>query len=76
MNPSEPVKAAGLLAHNFRRLREERGLTIEALNRATGLSVQRLLEIEAARRDVRLDELTLIALGLGVRIVALFDDTG
>lgn len=76
MNPSEPVKAAKLLARNLRRLREQRGLTIEALSRATGLSVQRLVKIEAARRDARLDELTLIALGLGVRIVALFDDTG
>lgn len=76
MNPSKPVKAAELLARNLRRLREERHVTIEALSRATGLSVQRLVEIEAARRDVPLDELTLIALGLGVRIVALFDDTG
>ncbi|MGN6095047.1 MAG: helix-turn-helix domain-containing protein [Bosea sp. (in: a-proteobacteria)] len=72
MNPSEPPKAAELLARNLRRLREERGLTIDDLARLTGIAARRIEAIEAAAADARLDEVGLIALGLGVRIAALF----
>lgn len=73
MNPSEPVKAAKLLARNLRRLREERGLTIDELVSLTGIAAGRLQAIEAASAHAHLDELSLLALGLGVRIAALFD---
>ena len=48
MNPSEPPKAAELLARNLRRLREERGLTIDDLARLTGIAARRIEAIEAA----------------------------
>lgn len=73
MNPSEPLKAAELLARNLRRLREERGLTIDDLVRLTGIATARLDAIEGATAVARLDEVSLIALGLGVRIAALFN---
>lgn len=76
MNPSEPLKAAELLARNLRRLREERGLTIDDLGRATGIGAIRLAAIEAATAQAHLDEISLLALGLGVRIAAVFDDKG
>lgn len=49
MNPSEPLKAAELLARNLRRLREERGLTIDDLARATGIGAIRLGAIGGIR---------------------------
>ncbi len=72
MNPAEPLKAAELLARNLRWLREERGLTIDDLARLTGIAARRIGAIEAAAADAHLDEVGLIALGLGVRIAALF----
>lgn len=73
MNPSEPLKGAERLARNLRRLREERGLTIDELARLTGITAARLQVIEAASVHAHLDEMSLLALGLGVRIAALLD---
>ena len=73
MNPSEPLKAAEILARNLRRLRAERGLTLDDLARVTGIGAIRLAAIEAATAQAHLDELSLLTLGLGVRIAALFD---
>ena len=72
MNPSEPLPAAQLLARNLRRLREERGLSIDDLARRTGIAAKRLAAIEAASAQARLDEVSLLAVALGVRIGALF----
>lgn len=72
MNPSEPLPAAKLLARNLRRLREQHGLTIDDLSRATGIAASRLAAIEMATAQAHLDEVSLLALGLGVRIAALF----
>ena len=72
MNPSKPLSARELLARNLRRLREERGLSIDDLARLTGSAARRIGAIEAAAADAHLDEVGLIALGLGVRIAALF----
>lgn len=72
MSPTEPLKAAELLAHNLRRLREERSLTIDDLSRATGIVASRLAAIETATAQAHLDEVSLLAIGLGVRIAALF----
>ncbi|WP_420100732.1 helix-turn-helix domain-containing protein [Bosea sp. (in: a-proteobacteria)] len=73
MNPSEPIKAADLLVRNLRRWRQERGLTIDELASLTGIAAARLQAIEAASAHAHLDEMSLLALGLGVRIAALFD---
>ncbi|WP_306222645.1 helix-turn-helix domain-containing protein [Bosea beijingensis] len=72
MNPSEPLPAALLLAHNLRRLRDERGLSIDDLAGRTGVAAKRLATIEAATSQALIDEVGIIALGLGVRIAALF----
>ncbi len=72
MNPSQPLPASKLLARNLRRLREERGLSIDDLSRLTGIGTDRLDAIEAGRVHAHLDEVSLLALGLGERIAALF----
>ena len=72
MNSFEPPKAAELLARNLRRLREERGLTIDNLSRATGIVASRLAAIETATAQAHLDEVSVLAVGLGVRIATLF----
>lgn len=71
MNPPTPLSAAELLARNLRRLREERGLTIDDLSRLTGVATRRLEAIEASAAHAHLDEVGLLAVGLGVRIAAL-----
>lgn len=73
MNPSKPLSASALLARNLRRLREERSLSIDDLARLTAIATARLEAIEASSAQAHLDEVSLIALGLGVRIAALFD---
>lgn len=72
MNPSEPSPATELLARNLRRLRDERGLSIDDLANRTGLAAKRLAAVEMATAQARLDEVSLLALALGVRIAALF----
>lgn len=72
MNPSEPLPAGHLLARNLRRLRDERNLSIDDLASRTGVAAKRLAAIEAASAQAYLDEVSLIALALGVRIAALF----
>ncbi|WP_293806278.1 helix-turn-helix transcriptional regulator [uncultured Bosea sp.] len=72
MNPAKPLSAAEVLARNLRRLREQHGLTIDDLSRATGIAASRLAAIEMATAQAHLDEVSLLALGLGVRIAALF----
>lgn len=72
MNPSKPLPAAQLLARNLRRLREERGLSIDDLGRVTGVAAKRLAAIEAVSAQAHLDEVSLLAVALGVRIAALF----
>ena len=72
MNPGKSLSATELLARNLRRLREERGLTIDDLSRATGIAAPRLATIEMATAQVHLDEVSLLALRLGVRIATLF----
>lgn len=68
----QPLSAAELLARNLRRLRKERGLTIDDLARLTGIAAARLDAIETATAQAHLDEAGLLALGLGVRIASLF----
>lgn len=72
MNPAKPLSAAEVLARNLRRLREERSLTIDDLADRTGIAAYRLAAIETATAQAHLDEVTLLAAGLGVRIATLF----
>lgn len=72
MNPPTPLSTKELLARNLRRLREERSLTIDDLAGRTGIVASRLTAVERATAQAHLDEVSLLALGLGVRIAALF----
>jgi transcriptional regulator with XRE-family HTH domain len=72
MNPAKPLSATELLARNLRRLREERGLTIDDLAGRTGIAAKRLAAIELATAQARLDDVARLAEALGVPIAALF----
>lgn len=72
MNPAKPLPAAELIAGNLKRLRDERGLSLEDVVRLTGISATRLEASEAATARAHFDEVGLVALALGVRIATLF----
>lgn len=72
MNQAKPLPAAALLARNLKRLRDERGLSIQDVFRFTGIAATRLEAIEAATTQAHLDEVGLLALAFGVRIATLF----
>lgn len=74
MNPSEPLAVRDLLARNLKHLREQRGLTALQVSQLSGIAPKRLEAIEASAAAARLNELTLFALVLGVRVAALFAD--
>lgn len=56
-------------------LREERKMTSESLALKIGLSKSGLRYIERGMKDPRAESLLLIAQGLGVQIVDLFEPT-
>lgn len=64
-----------LLAANLRRLREARDLTQEQLADAAGLRQALISELEAGKRDVRLDSLQRLAAALGARLAELFQES-
>ena len=71
--PPTSVRAArDLLAKNVRLLRQERGLTQEALADAIGLRQAQVSEVEAGKSNIVLDGLIAIAHGLGVPVARLF----
>ncbi len=57
-----------VLGDNVNRLRNERGLTQEALAQRAGMRQPRIAEIERGDANPRLDTLTRIALALGVPV--------
>ena len=63
-----------LFARNLRRLRQELGLTQEALSQESGLRQAHLSEAEAGKRNVSLDNISAIAHGLGVPVSRLFEE--
>lgn len=73
MNPSPSPSATELLARNLRRLRLERGLSIDDLGCLTSITKPRLAAIETMTAQARLDDLSRLARALGVPIAALFD---
>ncbi len=56
-----------LFGRNVRRARQERGLTIEALSDAAGLSYSYVGELERGRRNPTLAVVEALALALSVR---------
>jgi len=59
------------LAATVRRLREERGITQEALASRSGITASALARIELARTAPGWDTVRLLAAGLGVSLVEL-----
>lgn len=66
------LAARRLLAANLRRLRQARGLTQEAVADAAGLRQALISELEAGKRDVRLDSLARLAAALDAPMAELF----
>jgi len=62
------------VAHNLRRLRGKRHLSLDALARACGVSRAMLAQIEAARSVPSIRVLCKIASGLKVSVAAFLDD--
>lgn len=62
------------LGRRIGTLRRDQGLTQEKLGDMVGLDRTYILSIEHGRRNVGLDNLVKIAIGLGVTLPELFDD--
>lgn len=62
------------LGRRIETLRRDQGLTQEKLGDMVGLDRTYILSIEHGRRNVGLDNLVKIAIGLGVTLPELFDD--
>lgn len=60
-----------LLGRAIRELREQRGLSIEALAAATGLHFTYVLGLERGRKNPSYHQLLRLADGLGVQPIAL-----
>lgn len=67
---------AAPLAANVRRRREELGLSLSAVARASGISKSTLSEIERGLGNPAIDTLWALAQALGVPFAALIDDNG
>lgn len=61
------------LGRRIGTLRRDQGLTQEKLGNMVGLDRTYILSIEHGRRNVGLDNLVKIAIGLGVTLPELFD---
>lgn len=70
------VAVTDVVARNLKRFREERGLSIGALARQSGLSKQTIAGIEAGRGNPTVDTLDDLATSLGVSIRALLSEMG
>lgn len=60
------------LAEHLQKLREAAGLTVEQLAARAGLDRDRVILIESGTVDQGLEELTLYAHGLGMRLSTVF----
>jgi transcriptional regulator with XRE-family HTH domain len=55
------------LAHNVRRLRRERGLTLEATADLAGINIRHVQKVEAGEQNATFKTLARLADALGVR---------
>ncbi len=72
--PTSARATRALLARNVRLIRQARGLTQEALADACNLRQAHISEVEAAKINVSLDNVSAIAQGLGVSVERLFQE--
>lgn len=68
--------ALAVVAANLRRIREEKGLTQDALAAAAAMDPAEIRKIEAARRDPGVRVVARLASGLGVAAAELFIGIG
>jgi transcriptional regulator with XRE-family HTH domain len=54
------------LGLELRRIREERGLTVEGLAEKSGVSATTIREVERGRREARMDTVSRLAKPLGL----------
>lgn len=73
MEADDPFRARKLFGAAVRRRRLERGLTQEQLSHESGLRQSYVSEIEAARRNVSIDNIQRLADVLGLPIGRFFD---
>lgn len=64
---------ASILGENLKRLRQERGLTLTDLSKASGLGLSTLSQIESgARENLRSESLKKVSDALGITVDSLF----
>lgn len=59
----------------LRSIREQRGLSLRALKRASGVAVSNLARYEAGQGDPRLSTLRKVAKALGVSVAVLIGES-
>lgn len=74
--PEPPHPDLHALGTHIRRLREQRGLSLEALAEASGISRRGLTYLEHGRRDPRYTTLLSVAAGLDVPVTDLIGPDG
>lgn len=69
----EPAEVSGSIAANVRRLRQERGFTLDALAERGELSKGTLIQVEQERANPNISTLCRIADALGVGVASLIE---
>lgn len=72
--PEEPAGVLAFVGSNLRQLRQEAGLSQQALADASGVSRRMLVSLERGDTNISLASLDRIAVALGVNFVALVSD--
>ncbi len=62
------------LGRRIRMLREALGMSQYVFSAMTGINRTYLIDVEKGRRNVSVDNLSRISMGLGVRMAVLFED--
>ena len=70
--PYRPASAREQLALSLRGMRAEREWSQEDLAAATGLDRSFIVHVERSARNISIDNIEKLAIGLGVTIVELF----
>lgn len=72
----DPIAARAAFADRVRKIRQERGLTIQDVAARSQLAISTISKIERGLMAPTYDRFSQLAIGLGIDINALFADTG